>query len=259
LVTGLNKFSTFFKDVRESFILIGGTACDLLLENEGLNSRATKDIDIVVIVESVNNEFSKVMWQFVIEGRYKSLEMSSGKRNRYRFYGPEEPDFPYMIELFSKSEHSNRIISSSRITQIPFEKASDLSAILLDEIYYELLLEGRQLLGDIYILRAEYLILFKMKAFLDLSGRKENGEVIDSRDIKKHKNDVFRLIQLINPETNLELPDDARSDVKNFINKVKSNPPDLKNLKIDLNLPVAIEIISKLFNLQNSSQSDSNP
>lgn len=37
------------------------------------------------------------------------------------------------------------------------------------------------------------LIPFKMKAYLDLSMRKKNGEHVDSKNIKKHKNDVFRL------------------------------------------------------------------
>lgn len=32
-----------------------------------------------------------------------------------------------------------------------------------------------------------------MKAWLDLSERKAAGEDIDSKNIKKHKNDVFRL------------------------------------------------------------------
>lgn len=247
MVTGLDKFNSYFKDVSESFILIGGTACDILLEKEGLSSRATKDIDLVVIVEAVDAEFSNVMWRFVNDGGYKSLEMSSGKRIRYRFYGPKEPDFPYMIELFSNGMHADSIIPASRITPIPLENASDLSAILLDEIYYKLLLEGKQLLGDIYILRAEYLILFKMKAFLDLSGRKEKGEAIDSRDIKKHKNDVFRLIQLITPDTCLKLPVEAQSDVQSFIDKIRDNPPELKNLKINLDLAEALEILSGLF------------
>lgn len=41
------------------------------------------------------------------------------------------------------------------------------------------------------------LIPFKAKAWLDLKERKLNGEQVDSKNIKKHKNDVCRLAQLI--------------------------------------------------------------
>ena len=41
------------------------------------------------------------------------------------------------------------------------------------------------------------LIPFKAKAWLDLKERKLNGDQVDSKNIKKHKNDVFRLALLI--------------------------------------------------------------
>lgn len=34
----------------DQYVIIGGTACDLIMENEELPFRATKDIDIVLIV-----------------------------------------------------------------------------------------------------------------------------------------------------------------------------------------------------------------
>ena len=39
-----------------------------------------------------------------------------------------------------------------------------------------------------------HIILFKIKAWLDLSERRENGEHIDSKNIKKHKNDIMRIL-----------------------------------------------------------------
>ena len=41
------------------------------------------------------------------------------------------------------------------------------------------------------------LIPFKAKAWLGLKERKLNGDQVDSKNIKKHKNDVCRLAQLI--------------------------------------------------------------
>ena len=53
---------------------------------------------------------------------------------------------------------------------------------------------------------AAYLIPFKAKAWMDLTDRKEAGEHVDSKNIKKHKNDVFRLTELIDLRSRLPLP-----------------------------------------------------
>ena len=41
-----------------------------------------------------------------------------------------------------------------------------------------------------------YLIPFKAKAWMDLTDRRAAGEHVDSKNIKKHKNDVFRKKQI---------------------------------------------------------------
>lgn len=78
---------------------------------------------------------------------------------------------------------------------------------------------------------AEHLIPLKARACLDLSRRKEAGETVDSKATKKHKNDVFRLYQIITP---LEAPPPAqvRQDITDFIAKVKGEGVDLKALKV---------------------------
>ena len=68
---------------------------------------------------------------------------------------------------------------------------SSLSAILLNESYYNFLINGTGVTDGMSVLNAEHIIPFKAKAWLDLTERKANGEHVDSRDIKKHKNDVL--------------------------------------------------------------------
>ena len=68
---------------------------------------------------------------------------------------------------------------------------SSLSAILLYESYYNFLINGTGVIDGMSVLNAEHIIPFKAKAWLDLTERKANGEHVDSRDIKKHKNDVL--------------------------------------------------------------------
>ena len=78
---------------------------------------------------------------------------------------------------------------------------SSLSAILLNESYYQLLKSGVTMVDEVLVLNITCLIPFKAKAYLDLKDRKLNGEHVDSKDIRKHKNDVFRLAQLITLDT----------------------------------------------------------
>lgn len=53
MVNGIAKFKEYFKGFEDQYVIIGGTACDVIMENEELPFRATKDIDIVLIVESI--------------------------------------------------------------------------------------------------------------------------------------------------------------------------------------------------------------
>lgn len=57
MVAGLNRFREEFKDFEKTFVIIGGTACGLLFEEAGQDFRSTKDIDLVIIVETLNSRF----------------------------------------------------------------------------------------------------------------------------------------------------------------------------------------------------------
>ena len=46
MVNGFRKFKERFQGFENQYVIIGGTACDLIMENEELPFRATKDIDI---------------------------------------------------------------------------------------------------------------------------------------------------------------------------------------------------------------------
>ena len=59
MINGFAKFKERFKGFENQYIIIGGTACDLIMESEEMSFRATKDIDMVLIVESITVEFGK--------------------------------------------------------------------------------------------------------------------------------------------------------------------------------------------------------
>ena len=58
------------------------------------------------------------------------------------------------------------------------------------------------------------LIPFKAKAWLDLTERRANGEPVDSKNVKKHKNDVFRLAQVITADTRQAIGTEIANDIE---------------------------------------------
>ena len=57
MVRGLDLFRKHFDSYADQFILIGGTAATLAMEQAGLEFRATKDLDIVLHIEVLNPAF----------------------------------------------------------------------------------------------------------------------------------------------------------------------------------------------------------
>ena len=95
----------------------------------------------------------------------------------------------------------------TKISPIPFEdETSSLSAILLDNEFYTFLKNGITNIDDLSVLLPEYIIPLKIKAYLDLSKNKADGMKIDNKDIKKHRNDVFRLYSALSLDTRVTLP-----------------------------------------------------
>lgn len=89
MVKGIEIFRQYFKNFEEQYVLIGGVACDIVLEENASAFRATKDLDIVLIVEAFNEEFGKKLWQFIEDGGYQNRLKSNGKPQFYRFDKPK--------------------------------------------------------------------------------------------------------------------------------------------------------------------------
>lgn len=76
-----------------------------------------------------------------------------------------------------------------------------------------------------------WLIPFKAKAWLDLREKIQQGIHVDSRDLKKHRNDVIRIAAEMVLER-CELPEEIRRDMTVSIDEMNVTDQDLKNLKI---------------------------
>jgi hypothetical protein len=247
MVRGLDVFLAHFRPFNDRFVLIGGTACDLAMTEAGLEFRATKDLDIVLWLEALDEAFVKAFWEFVRAGRYQIQQKSTGERRSYRFQKPEERDYPFMLELFSRKPDVLQIAEGSHLTPLPIEEdVSSLSAILMDPEYYDFIRAGRKETDGLPWVDAEHLIPLKARAWLDLTQHKAAGAKVDSKAIKKHKNDVFRLYQIITP---LEHPPpvQVRQDLSDFITKVKEEGVDLKALKVSGTLPDILDGLAEAY------------
>lgn len=174
---GIDKFKERFAGHDGEYVLIGGGACDLLFGEAGQDFRATKDLDLVLLVEALTPEFGLM---------------------------------PIHID----------------------DEVSSLSAILLDEEYYRLLVENRTSASGVAVLSVEGLIPFKAKAWLDLSARRAGGQAVDEKSVKKHRNDVCRLATLLAGGERPAMSEGVRADMRRFLEAYESDPVDPKALKI---------------------------
>lgn len=226
MVTGLDTFKTYFKDYQDSYLIIGGTACDIIIEEAEFIPRATDDIDVILIIEAIKPEFEKQFWKFIKDGDYKIQQKDIEKRNCYRFKDPSTKNFPKQVELFSKVPDVIEIYEDAHLTPIPTEEGlSNLSAILLDEIYYNYTKENSEFKNDVHFALPHTLICLKAFAFLNNTERKKNGQDVSSWNIKKHKHDVFRMIFMLKPDDIYETPESIKSDLQKFANSVKNELP----------------------------------
>lgn len=229
MVRGLEQFKKWFKDFSGSYIIIGGTACDQQFAERGLVFRATKDIDLVLVIEALDAAFVKQFWEFIKAGNYNQQQVEQKERKYYRFADPADENFPVLIELFSKLPDVIQEKEGMRLTPIPVEEdLSSLSAILMDEDYYQFTIANTQRVDDLPVASAEALIALKASAFLNMLQRKAAGEQIDSRHIKKHKNDVLRLAVTLNAESKVKCHDKIKADINQYIKLMNEEKPDVK-------------------------------
>jgi hypothetical protein len=168
MVRGLDKFKEYFELYSDNYIIIGGTACDIIIQEAGFTPRATKDIDIILVVEALNPDFIRQFWQFIQDGNYEGREKSVDERKYYRFLKPANNEFPYQIELFSRIPDLVNLEEPAYLTPIPAgEDLSSLSAILLNDEYYKFILKHSSFENGIHRANTEALICLKAKAYKD--------------------------------------------------------------------------------------------
>lgn len=226
MVIGLDTFSEHFKEFQDSYIIIGGTACDIIMEEAGFEPRATDDIDMILIVEALSPQFVTKFWEFIKLGQYAIQQKDQEERNCYRFKKPGNPEYPKQLELFCKVPDVIDANEGAHLTPIPVDEGlSSMSAILLDETYYKYTIENSEVKEGVHFALPHTLICLKAFAFLNNTERKAAGQQVKSVDIKKHKYDVFRMVMMLTQNDLFNLPETIKADMQKFVDTIKNDLP----------------------------------
>ncbi|EFV67933.1 hypothetical protein DW701_17000 [Bacteroides eggerthii] len=196
-----------------------------------MRPRATDDIDMILVVEKMTPEFGQRFWEFIDEGKYENLQRKREDKEPvtelFRFLEPKN-GFPVQIELLSKYPDVLGVPTGFHLTPIPVgEEIPSLSAILLDEEYYRHTIDSSIIEEGICIANPLSLLCLKVKAFLNLTEEKKINPNVRSADIKKHRDDVFKLLAMrIDPFTPVELSATMKDEVSVFINTMEESLPN---------------------------------
>ena len=98
-------------------------------------------------------------------------------------------------------------------------------------------------------IKPEWIIPFKVKAWLDLQNKKEQNIPIDSKNIRKHRNDVLRIASelALSP---VKLPNKVKEDMKIFIEQFSVTDTELKNLKLsNIHSSEIIQLLKNIYGI----------
>lgn len=258
MVKGIEKFKEFFKGFEDNYVIIGGTACDIMLRDSEMRPRATDDIDMILIIEEMTPSFGQRFWDFIVAGDYQNRQRKRGEKEPvtelFRFIDPKE-DYPQQIELLSNYPDILGVPSGFHLTPIPIgEEILSLSAILLEEEYYQHTIENSIVQDGLRLANPLSLLCLKVKAFLNLTEEKKTNPSVRNSDIKKHRDDVFKLLAMrIDPLTPIELSDSMKKELKDFISIIEQSLPNqsLQDSlqRTDIDIRGFLDIMKEIFNI----------
>ena len=144
MVVGIESFREKFSEYADCYTVIGGAACDILMGELDFEFRATKDIDMILIMEDKFKEFASVFWEYIREGEYKCGWKNSLDMHFYRFTEPKQ-GYPIQIELFSRTPGYNMDIQRG---VIPVYIDEDTSSLLIVGDTEQAIVETKKLEGQ---------------------------------------------------------------------------------------------------------------
>ena len=251
MIQGIDKFKEYFIEYTDNYVIIGGLATALLMDNYGFLARATKDVDMMVISKDDDEEFLIKLLKFIEIAGYKTKQRTKNenKRNLFRFLDSDDKEYPEQIELFAVHDENSVIYTDSHIIPIETPEFYDyLSAILLDADYYSLLIKNTTNINGLHIATAEVLIPLKMHAHINLIGGEYHYD-------DKHLKDAIKLAALLDEDENIILVGRPKEDFERFIPLLGELDPQrvidiLKSMSANsLNKDDILSILQKVYTI----------
>lgn len=246
MVSGIETFKDWFQDYPTRYVIIGGTACNLIFAEYGAPERATHDIDMVIVAEAFDREFYSRFVEFVKAGGYQHKNKAE-KYELYRFEKPLDSAFPPKIELLSRRPECLEGIETELGRFQTIDASNSLSAILLDDEYYNLIEDGITEISGLPVLSLHYLPVFKIHAWANLSNDKAAGKRVSSDEIGKHRRDVLRLCALFEPDTHIDLADSIKVEIERFVSEKPWDENMMRNLKLRISADDMVDIIRSAY------------
>ena len=255
---GIDKIREYLGKHKGNYVIIGGTACNLNLEESNLHGRATKDVDMIVVCEALTPEYLQSFWDFIEAGGYSAWQVKSEDETHrcfYRFIDPQDDNFPKYIELFSRKPDAIQLKENAHLVHIPVsDYLSSFSAILMDDEYYGYAVSHAVELDGVQAIDHDALIVLKIKAYLNNIQRREAGQRVQSDDIDKHKRDVYRMAHLLTSSDRFDAPEGIKNDIRAFLVAIESDPINTKVISRNMgvfDIPQSdfIDIIKMVYDL----------
>ena len=90
-----------------------------------------------------------------------------------------------------------------------------------------------------------------MKAWLDLKDKKAQGMHVNSRDIRKHRLDVFRLFPLVREDVKITVPAAVGEDIQSFIEQMSETEMRLEDIGISRSKDSILDIYRNMYTAEN--------
>ena len=232
MIKGLDHFRNHFASHPDDFVVIGGVAAHEIMGSAGLDFRATKDIDLVIIARPAT-AFCLKLVEYIDRGQYEIRQSKEGTPAYYRFLKPKQLDYPAQIEIFSRRPDDLTLRDGQHIVPITdTPTGADLSAILLEDDYFDLIRTTVNQIKGLPVASAEAVIALKCRAFNDLRDRRASGDLSVSNDeIKKHRNDILRLSQALPQRGKIQLSGLPKAHMTRFLTEIAAtNISEVKQL-----------------------------
>ena len=234
----LENFAREFADFPEDYAIIGGVACHLWFASRNTDFRRTQDMDLVLLVRTESQPFLQALLGFLERHNYQAetieLDDATRKARLYRFNNTGDAEAPAQIELLGPDDETLHHALGQR--SIPVKAGgeySGLSCMLLDGNYFQLLRDHRQQVEGISVADENVLVVYKMKAYLNIMAARRAGKAHGSdgsrKNADKHRNDAVRLL-LEGRIAQLPVSQRIHDDIMQFAGLLRSDEDVRKSL-----------------------------